>query len=184
MAAWLHWRPPSAFIFDDIKEIAFILLQNKNLTRQSSMHANGYVRVDNVPDVLCPLRRFVCNGKTRTLVLAYGSWGAETGKTATCVKRGNPPTIGVGLMKKLSKRFIVSLTPEHYTSQTCCQICFRNFKNSKKLQAYAFKFSKATKNADFLNVVSCCTDISYTLLNVSSIRACNIVSTLDDGQDW
>ena len=60
-------------------------------------------------------------GDPRTLVLAYGSWGAETGKTATCVKRGNPPTIGVGLMKKLSKRFIVSLTPEHYTSQTCCK---------------------------------------------------------------
>lgn len=57
----------------------------------------------------------------RTMVLAYGSWGAETGMASANVKRGNPPTIGVGLMKKLSKRFVVSLTPEHYTSQTCCK---------------------------------------------------------------
>ena len=60
-------------------------------------------------------------GDPRTLVLAYGSWGAESGKASSCVKRGNPPTIGVGLMKKLSKRFVVSLTPEHHTSQTCCK---------------------------------------------------------------
>ena len=54
-------------------------------------------------------------------MLAYGSWGAESGKASSWVKRGNPPTIGVGLMKKLSKRFVVSLTPEHHTSQTCCK---------------------------------------------------------------
>ena len=55
----------------------------------------------------------------RRLVLAYGAWGATDG--ARCVKRGNPPTIGVGLMRKLSKRFVVALTPEHGTSQTCCK---------------------------------------------------------------
>ena len=60
-------------------------------------------------------------GDSRTLVLAYGSWGAESGKAPSCVQRGNPPTIGVGLMRKLSKRFVVSLTPEHHTSQTCCK---------------------------------------------------------------
>ena len=38
-----------------------------------------------------------------------------------CIKKGNPPTIGVGLMRKLSKRFVVSLTPEHFTSKTCCR---------------------------------------------------------------
>jgi hypothetical protein len=56
---------------------------------------------------------------SRQLVLAYGAWGATDG--ASCIKRGNPPTIGVGLMRKLSKRFIVSLTPEHHTSKTCCR---------------------------------------------------------------
>ena len=34
--------------------------------------------------------------------------------------RGSPPTIGVGLMRKLEKQFVVALTPEAYTSQTCC----------------------------------------------------------------
>ena len=55
----------------------------------------------------------------RQLVLAYGSWGASD--TASCVKRGNPPTIGVGLMRKLAKRFVVALTPEHHTSSICCK---------------------------------------------------------------
>ena len=36
-------------------------------------------------------------------------------------KRGNPPTIGVSLMRKLAQKFVVSLTPEHYTSRTCCR---------------------------------------------------------------
>jgi len=58
----------------------------------------------------------------RTLVLAYGSWGATDG--ASCIKRGNPPTLGVGLMRKLAKRFVVSITPEHHTSKTCCK-CLR-----------------------------------------------------------
>jgi hypothetical protein len=58
-------------------------------------------------------------GDKRTLVLAYGSWGTTDG--ASCIKKGNPPTIGVGLMRKLAKRFVVSLTPEHHTSKTCCK---------------------------------------------------------------
>ena len=58
-------------------------------------------------------------GDKRQLVLAYGAWGATDG--ASCVKKGNPPTIGVSLMRKLSKRFVVSLTPEHGTSKTCCK---------------------------------------------------------------
>ena len=55
----------------------------------------------------------------RRLVLAYGAWGATDG--ASCVKRGNPPTIGVGLTRKLSKRFAVALTPEHGASKTRCE---------------------------------------------------------------
>jgi hypothetical protein len=59
----------------------------------------------------------------RTMVLAYGSWGLVAGKVGACNK-GNPPTIGVGLMNKLAKRFVVALTPEQYTSKTCCK-CFK-----------------------------------------------------------
>ena len=55
------------------------------------------------------------------LVLAYGAWGLIAGNDAC--KRGNPPCIGVGLMKKLAKRFVVSPTPEHCTSKTCFR-CF------------------------------------------------------------
>jgi hypothetical protein len=51
------------------------------------------------------------------LVLAYGAWGLIAGNDAC--KRGNPPCIGVGLMKKMAKRFVVSPTPEHCTSKTC-----------------------------------------------------------------
>ena len=62
-------------------------------------------------------------GDSRTLVLAYGSWGLVAGRPGTACNKGNAPTIGVGLMRKLSKRFVVSPTPEAYTSKTCCK-CF------------------------------------------------------------
>ena len=39
---------------------------------------------------------------------------------SAAVKRGNPPAIGVGLMRKLAKR-LVAVTPEHYTSKTRCK---------------------------------------------------------------
>lgn len=57
----------------------------------------------------------------RTLVLAYGSWGAVAGRAGMAANRGNAPCIGVGLMNKLAKRFVVALTPEHRTSKTCCK---------------------------------------------------------------
>ena len=56
----------------------------------------------------------------RPLVLAYGSWGMIAGRPGAACNKGNPPTIGVGLMRKLAKHFVVSLTPEAYTSKTCC----------------------------------------------------------------
>ena len=55
----------------------------------------------------------------RTLVLAYGAWGLVAGRPDAVANRGNPPAIGVGLMNKLAKRFVVAPTPEHYTSKTC-----------------------------------------------------------------
>ena len=57
----------------------------------------------------------------RPIVLAYGAWGLIAGRPGMVSNRGNPPCIGVGLMKKLSKRFLVCPTPEHGTSKTCCR---------------------------------------------------------------
>ena len=53
----------------------------------------------------------------RPLVLAYGSWGATTSKAF----RNMPPCVGVGLMRRLAHRFVVVVTPEHYTSKTCAR---------------------------------------------------------------
>ena len=55
----------------------------------------------------------------RPLLLAYGSWGLTTSRRF----KGLPPCIGVGLLRKISKRFLVVPTPEHYTSKTCA-VCF------------------------------------------------------------
>ena len=55
----------------------------------------------------------------RPLVLAYGAWGLTAGRPNAPCNRGNPPCIGVGLMRKLAQRFLVAPTPEHYTSKTC-----------------------------------------------------------------
>jgi hypothetical protein len=55
----------------------------------------------------------------RTLVLAYGAWGLVAGRPNMVGNKGNPPVIGVGLMKKLALHFVVSPTPEHFTSKTC-----------------------------------------------------------------
>ena len=56
---------------------------------------------------------------SRPIVLAYGSWGLIAGKVGSKCNKGLPPCIGVGLLRKLSKHFIVSPTPEAYTSKTC-----------------------------------------------------------------
>lgn len=75
--------------------------------------------------------------KGKQVVLAYGSWGMVAGRPGTACNKGNPPCLGVGLMKKLSRRFVVAPTPEAYTSKTCCK-CFgecgpwKEFENDKK----------------------------------------------------
>ena len=58
-------------------------------------------------------------GDDRQLVLAYGSWGLVAGRAGSAVNKGNPPCIGVGLMRKLARRFLVVLTPEQYTTKKC-----------------------------------------------------------------
>jgi len=55
----------------------------------------------------------------RQLVLAYGAWGLTAGRPNQVGNKGNPPAIGVGLMKKLALHFVVAPTPEHFTSKTC-----------------------------------------------------------------
>ena len=55
----------------------------------------------------------------RHFVLAYGAWGLVAGRPNTVANKGNPPAIGVGLMKKLALHFVVAPTPEHFTSKTC-----------------------------------------------------------------
>ena len=57
----------------------------------------------------------------RTMVLAYGSWGLVAGRAGMACNKGNPPCIGVGLMRKLARHFVVCPTPEAYTSKTCCK---------------------------------------------------------------
>ena len=43
------------------------------------------------------------------------------GRPGLACNRGNAPCIGVGLMRKLARRFVVAITPEAYTSKTCCR---------------------------------------------------------------
>ena len=65
------------------------------------------------------MRALYIKSDDRPLVLAYGSWGLVAGKAGMACNKGNPPGIGVGLMRKLSRRFVVSAAPEAYTSETC-----------------------------------------------------------------
>ena len=55
----------------------------------------------------------------RRLVLAYGAWGLVAGRPGAACNKGNAPAIGVGLMRKLARDFVVVPTPEHHTSKTC-----------------------------------------------------------------
>ena len=57
----------------------------------------------------------------RPMVLAYGAWGFVAGRAGMACNRGRPPCIGAGLMKRLSRRFLVAPTPEHHTSKTCAK---------------------------------------------------------------
>jgi hypothetical protein len=56
---------------------------------------------------------------SRPLVIAYGAWGLAAGQPGRPCNKGNPPAVGVGLMKRLALNFVVMPTPEHYTSKTC-----------------------------------------------------------------
>lgn len=55
----------------------------------------------------------------RRLVLAYGAFGLVAGRPGMACNKGNPPTRGVGLMRRLARDLLVVPTPEHFTSKTC-----------------------------------------------------------------
>jgi hypothetical protein len=55
-------------------------------------------------------------GDQRPLLLAYGAWGLRPG---TIRRKGNPPVIGIGMARALSKQFRVIWTLEYMTSPTC-----------------------------------------------------------------
>jgi hypothetical protein len=52
----------------------------------------------------------------RPLLIAYGAWGLKPG---VICRKGNPPALGIGMARKLSKQFRVIWTPEYMTSKTC-----------------------------------------------------------------
>ena len=90
-------------------------LEHRNRRRKSALKAQQsearlYNRLRGMHDTATD---------SRTLVLAYGAWGLVAGRPNMVGNKGNPPAIGVGLMNKLAKHFVVALTPEHYTSKTC-----------------------------------------------------------------
>ena len=65
------------------------------------------------------LKGMHADGDGRQLVLAYGAWGLVAGRPSMPGNKGNPPAVGVGLMKRLALHFVVAPTPEHHTSKTC-----------------------------------------------------------------
>ena len=56
----------------------------------------------------------------KTLVIAWGAWGKVAGRPGGVGNRGHPPTIGVGLAKRIAKEegIVVAWTPEHCTTKT------------------------------------------------------------------
>lgn len=70
------------------------------------------------------------------LVVGWGAWGMVAGRPGQAVNRGNPPCIGVGLLKRVAQTdgILVVKVPEHKTSKTCCRCggaCGRHAKVEK-----------------------------------------------------
>ena len=103
----LHFHAEIHAFYDD--------LEHRNRRRKSALKAQKsevrlFKRLHGMHD---------SKTDSRTLVLAYGAWGLVAGRPNMVANKGNPPAIGVGLMNKLAKHFVVAPTPEHYTSKTC-----------------------------------------------------------------
>jgi hypothetical protein len=55
--------------------------------------------------------------QSRPIAIAWGA--GSRGNPGMPALKGRPSCPGVGLAKRMSKRFLVLVTPEHYTSKTC-----------------------------------------------------------------
>jgi len=69
----------------------------------------------------------------KQIILAYGSWGMHAGEAGSPVNKGSPPCLGVGLARHLARSFVVSWTPEHFTSKTCFHCGCHECKNHDKI---------------------------------------------------
>ena len=86
----------------------------------------------------------------RQLVFAYGAWATNT-SAAEITKRGNPPAMRIGLMRLLAKELLLVVTPEHYTSKTCCRCggpCGAWKEKEKQLLEEAKEKKKKKKNKE------------------------------------
>ena len=87
-------------------------------------------------------RTFDPDRTEKNIVIFWGSWGKVAGRAGGVGNRGLPPTIGVGLAKRIAKEqwnnadgtrggIVVAWTPEHYTTAThfkCGGKCVRDRK--------------------------------------------------------
>jgi hypothetical protein len=69
----------------------------------------------------------------KQIILAYGAWGMHAGEAGSPVNKGSPPCLGVGLARHLARSFVVSWTPEHFTSKTCFHCGCHECKNHDKI---------------------------------------------------
>jgi hypothetical protein len=65
-------------------------------------------------------RTFDPDRTNKPIVVAWGAWGKVAGRPGAVGNKGRPPTIGVGLARRLAKEdgIVVAWTPEHYTTKT------------------------------------------------------------------
>lgn len=72
-----------------------------------------------------------------TIALCWGQWGKIAGRPGGVGNRGLPPTIGVGLARRLAKEdgLVVAWTPEHHTTGThhkCGGKCVADTKTAER----------------------------------------------------
>ena len=96
----------------------------------------------------------------KTVVLFWGSWGMVAGRPGTPGNRGLPPTIGVGLARRLAKEdgLVVAFTPEHHTTAThhlCGGKCVADAKAAERRRVDTC-FRRHTKEVRGLKVCEGC----------------------------